>query len=390
MATNTLTNLINDAYIAANIVSRELTGLIPAVYRNSTADAAAKDQVIRVPITAAASATDIEPGVNSPDSGAQTVSNRTITITKERMVPIQWDGNEQVSVSNHGGPGYESIFGNQLEQAMRTLTNEMDADLAALYTLASRAATPAGTVLFDAANYKDLAAVRKELNINGAPLMDRQLVLSNQSAEKFIGNAQNTGADTAGDTAMLNQGVIVDRFGFKIRESANINDHVKGTATSATTNDAGYSVGDTVITLASAGTGTLVAGDIITIADDTTSSNYVVASGDADVSNGGTITLAAPGLRSDLSAATHAITVVDEENRSMAFSRDAIALATRLPMAPKEGDLATDMAVITDPRSGLSFELRKYGQYRRVHYELGIAWGVAVLNPNHFILLADQ
>jgi hypothetical protein len=89
-----------------------------------------------------------------------------------------------------------------------------------------------------------------------------------------------------------------------------------GTAANATTNAAGYAVGATTLTLASAGTGTIVAGDILTFADDTNA--YLVATGDTDVSNGGTIVLAAPGLRIAMSAATKTITLATTIAKSSA------------------------------------------------------------------------
>jgi len=81
----------------------------------------------------------------------------------------------------------------------------------------------------------------------------------------------------------------------------------KGTASGATTDATGYSIGTTTITLASAGTGTIIAGDRVTFAGDTV--KYVVTSGDADVSNGGTITIASPGLLTAIPASATAITV---------------------------------------------------------------------------------
>lgn len=78
------------------------------------------------------------------------------------------------------------------------------------------------------------------------------------------------------------------------------------TFNAATTNAAGYAIGATTITLASAGTGAITAGDVITFAGDT--NRYTVATGDTDVSNGGTIVLAAPGLLTTLTASTKAIT----------------------------------------------------------------------------------
>jgi hypothetical protein len=82
-----------------------------------------------------------------------------------------------------------------------------------------------------------------------------------------------------------------------------------GTASGATTDATGYSIGTTTITLASAGTGTILAGDRVQFAGDTAS--YKVTSGDADVSNGGSITIESPGLLQAIPASTTAITVLN-------------------------------------------------------------------------------
>ena len=47
---NTLTNLIPSAYAALDVVSRELTGLIPAVTIDARSSMAAQNQTIYVPI----------------------------------------------------------------------------------------------------------------------------------------------------------------------------------------------------------------------------------------------------------------------------------------------------------------------------------------------------
>ena len=65
----------------------------------------------------------------------------------------------------------------------------------------------------------------------------------------------------------------------------------------------------------------------------------------------------------------------------MAFARSAIVLATRMPALPEGGVMGVDRTTITDPRSGLSFEVSKYLQYRQVRYEIAIAWGVKAVKP---------
>lgn len=381
--TNVLTGLIPYMYNGMNVVSRELVGFIPGVQRNASFDRAALNQTIRYPVVAAAAAEDITPGVAPPSTGGQTVSYGDMSITKARAVPILWTGEEELSLNN-GGIGDAEIKRDQFAEAMRTLVNEIEADLAALHINASRAYGTAGTTPF-ASDLSDPAQVRKLLDDNGTPLTGRSLVINTTAGAKIRTLAQLTKANEAGSDGTLRDGRLLDLHGFAIRESAQVKTSTAGTAASATTDNAGYAIGATVLTLASAGTGTLVAGDVVTFAGDT--NKYVIASGDADVSNGGTITLQKPGLRVAMSAATKAITVVAAAARNMAFSRDAIALGMRLPARPKGGDLADDVVTLRDPVSGLVFEVSTYAGYRQRRYEIAAAWGVAAPNPSHLALL---
>lgn len=385
---NTLTDLIPDVYAALTVVSRELVGFIPAAQRDATTERAAVNQTVRSPVAPATTTSSITPGVTAPDTGNQTIANVDLTITKSKAAHFRWNGEEARGLNN-GGPGVLSIQQQQIAQALRALTNEMEADLGTEIALrASRAYGTATTAPF-ASDLSDPAQLRKILDDNGAPASDRHLIINTTAGAKMRTLAQLTKANEANDATMLRQGTLLDIHGFAIRESAQVVRPASGTASSATTDNAGYAVGATVITLASAGTGTILAGDVITFAGDT--NKYVVASGDADVSNGGTITLAAPGLKVAMSAATKAITVVAISARNVAFHRSSLILAARLPALPKEGDMADDRTTVTDPYSGFSFELAIYKQYRQVLYEISAAWGVsAEVNPQHIAILLGE
>lgn len=380
---NTITGLIPTMYNALNVISREITGLIPAVTSDMTYERAAVGQTVRSPVAPASTASDITPAVTPPNDGDQTIGYTDMTITKARRVPIRWNGEERLGLDNNGAQ-YNVIFRDQMAQAMRTLTNEVEADLAALHIYASRAYGTSGTTPFGS-SLGDTANIRKLLVDNGAPTSDLNLIMNTSAGANLRTLTQLTKVNEAGDSSMLRQGVLLDIHGMALRESAQIVTSTAGTGASATTNTAGYAIGATVITLASAGTGTIVAGDVITFAGDT--NKYVVASGDADVSNGGTITLAAPGLRKALATSAIAITVNAAAARNMAFSRSAIALATRAPALPAEGDSAADRFMLTDPNSGLSFEVSMYKQYRQVQYEVALAWGVKAVKPEHMGIL---
>jgi hypothetical protein len=267
----------------------------------------------------------------------------------------------------------------QFAQAMRTLCNEVEADLSGLYTDASRAFGTAGTTPF-ASDLSDTANVLKILLDNGAPSTDLQLVINTSGGAKLRTLGQLTKANEAGGDSLLRQGVLLDLHGMAIRESAKVKNVTKGTGAAYQVNNvAGYAVGDTVIA-ADTGTGTILAGDVVTFAGDT--NKYIVAS----ALSGGSFTIAAPGLRQAL-ANDAVITVGNNYAANMAFSRSAIILATRAPALPDGGDSADDRTIITDPVSNLSFEVALYRQYRQVQYEISLAWGIANFKPEHTAIL---
>ena len=383
---NTITDLIPAFYYNMNVVSRELVGLIPSISLDASKLPAAKNQTIRSFVAPAAQAYDIEPGPMPVDDGNQDFDKVDMAITYVKRVPIVWNGDEELSLDAPGGPGSDNLKSDQIQEAIRTLTNTMEATVAAQYLKACRAVLPAGTTIFDAANYKDLSNLVRELNKNGAPLANRSLVLGSDSAAAFRGNAQFTGANTAGTDDMQRNGILLRSFNMDVRESGQIKFHTIGTAANATTDGNAHAVGATTITLASAGTGSIVPGDIIAIEDDT--NKYVVLTGDANVAGGGTITIAEPGLLKAIPAATKTITVESETERNMCFSRNAIHMAARSPAVPKGGDAAVDSVVLRDPYSGLAFRFAKYPQYYQNKWEVSIAWGVQVIKPQHLILLA--
>lgn len=378
----TLTGLIPTLYRPLDVVSRELTGMITSVTLDNGVQNVGKDQTINIGITQQGTLEDATPGANPADSGDQDITPVAVTISNEKVYPIRYSGDEQKKLNT--SMGYMNALQNDFAQGFRTLANALEADLVALYAKASRAAGTAGTTPFATVNdMTDIANVEKILVDNGAP-GDRSLVLNTTDAAPFMG--KNAGADFQGSDTFLRQGILSDHYGINIKRSGQLSaDHTAGTGSSATTDNAGYAIGDTVITLASAGTGTILAGDVITFAGD--SNQYVVTSGDADVSGGGTITLAAPGLRQAIAASTTAITVKADYSRNIALSRDAMIAVVRQPSMPEEGDRAEDVMTITDQRSGLTFQIAMYTEYRRIKYEVGLAWGVQMVKPEHSALL---
>lgn len=378
---NTLTNLIPELYSNLDVVSRELVGMIPAVTLDAVASRAAKDATVRTFVAPAAAASDVTPGLYAPDVGDQTIGNTTLSITKVRKVPIRWNGEEELSVGG-AGFGATAIRGAQIQQAFRTLTNEIETDLAALHVGASRAAGAAATTPFATANdYTAASLTRKILADNGAPMSDLQLVVDTAAGANIRGK-QAAAAD-AGTDSILRQGVLLDINGMMIRESAQINSFTAGSFSSGTLTSAVRAVGATSLAATADYTAGLGAGDIITLAHESDAHKYMITAVAA-----GSITIAAPGLRTATAATgTVAITKIATSRRNLGFSRNAIVLAQRLPALPANGDAAVDRTVVTDPRSGLSFEIAQYAQYRQMYWEVSCAWGVKVIKPEHLAVL---
>ena len=68
------------------------------------------------------------------------------------------------------------------------------------------------------------------------------------------------------------------------------------------------------------------------------------------------------------------------------FSKSALALATRLPKF-QAGDQCADRQIITDPNTGISFELSMWPGQRMVKYEVAIAYGMTVIKPEHLAVI---
>lgn len=373
--TTTLTGLIPTIYEAFDIVARELVGFIPAVAQDFSAERAAKNQIVRSPVVGAMAAEELEVDNVASSAPDQTIEFVDMTITKTRSVPFGITGEEAKSVSQ----SLATINRDRIAQCLRTLTNEVESDLAALHIHASRAygtynVTPFGT----AADFSDFAQTRKILDDNGVPQSDLQMVLGGSAVANIRGKQSVLfKANEANTDEMLRRGVIGMVEGWDIHNSGQVKTNVAvGDEDGAyTTNTDGYAVGDTDITLIT-GADEILAGDIITFDGDT--NKYLVAVG---TDGPGVITLAEPGLRVAIPTSATGIDIIAATTRNMFFHRSAIQLATRAPAMPPGGDAADDVMVIQDPVSGIAYEFCVYRQKRQVRYEVNLAWGVKMIMP---------
>lgn len=387
----TLTNLAEDIYVAADTVGREAVGLIPSVTMNAQSTQASIGDTIKAAVTAEAPAfVNIENGFMSvPEGSDQTVTADTFQLTNAKAVQIPMGAEKELQLRNNGQ--YDTVYGDMIQQAMRKLTNQMEADLGTeLKKNAAYASGVAGTTPFAVGSgesgVEELAIARKVLLDSGCPMSDGELslVVNSSAGVNFRNNLNLLNANTSGTTDMRTQGILIDLLGAKVRESAGISLHTAGTAAGTGLIDGIDAIGATSIVINDLDDGvTILAGDVMStatgLAGGATEDILPVVSADLTAGSAGS---GANALTAVLNAGLKRATANDEAptfanyTPSFLFHRNAIELAMRAPATPAGGDAADDAIIVQDPHSGLVFEIRIYKGYRKSMIEVAAVWGV--------------
>jgi hypothetical protein len=377
--TLTLTGLTENIFRARDTVARELIGFIPGVIRNSDSTGVSLGGTVNSFRTGQPTLnTSWTPSMTLPDGDDQTINTDTLTISQVANTTIPITGEKWLQLMNTAGG--QAVLDDMFAQAFRKIANAIEARVALVAKNgASRAIGTAGTTPF-ASTHNLINSTRQILVDNGCPMDGQVSLVINSTAGTNLRNlTQLTKVNESGSSDPIRQGTLLDISNIMIKESAGVVTHTKGTGASSTTNNAGYAMGSTALTLASAGTGTLLAGDCVTFAGD--ANIYVVNSGDTDVSDGGVLTLNRPGIQIAMSAATKAITVGASYTANVAFHKTAIELVMRPPAMPPGGDAAVDRMTVFDSGSGLVFEIALYKGKGMAVYDITTFYEAKVWKP---------
>ena len=372
---DSLASLFPTLYAGIAEFPRRQFGMIRAVQVDGQLSRAAKGQSVIWDVPQVSGAVDIEPAATLPAPSADVAKALTYTMAYRKGVRIAVTGEASEAI---GDAAMAIRRQNQYLQAFDKLAAGIESYLAGVAILnASRAFGTADTVPFTASstNLEYFAKLWGILAKNDRSNGELSLVLNTATAEAmraYMGMLYK--ANEAGDDEMMKNGYRTRVQGFNVFESNQITQHTKGTGANYVLNGA-HSAGATEITVKT-GTGTILAGDVISIADEPSGSKYVVVEG---ITAAGTLKIGAPGL---LGAAADGKAVsIHQYTPNLAFNQSALGLGCRLPEIPKEGDAAIDATSIRDPYTGLVFEVRRYAEYRQIVDEISIMYGAIVLDP---------
>lgn len=375
MGVNVFTALQPVLYSAAQEVAAEPFGVISAIAANFDDKGVAIGDTVKVPVAPTATATDFTPAATSTAGDDKTPTTVDVSITASKKVSWNLTGEQLLSLQNGGN---DAEWVRQLvAQGMRTLRNLAEsAACLAIKQGASRAIGTAGTNPF-VSDINIIADARKVLMDNGSPMADLQLCIDSTAgtAARKLGIVQQ--AYQAGSDQERRSGDLLRQFGFAIRESAGIVTHTKGTGASYVTSGS-TAVGVRDVALVT-GTGTVLAGDVVTFAADS-ANKYVVNTG---VAAPGTISLGRPGARAVIATA-NALTVGNNYTANMAFERNAVVGIMRPPVFPEN---STIQKTLISDAFGMTYLLLQIQQYGMTTWELHLAYGFKVAQGEQVCLV---
>lgn len=374
---NALTALTPTLYSAAQEVSNEPVGVIGSINMNFDDKGVAIGDSVKIPVAPTASASTYTPAMTTSAGTDATAEAVSVAISANEHVSWNLNGEQMKSLAN--AESDKEWARQMIAQGMRALRNKMEiAAVAAVKSGASRAIGTAGTTPFGS-DINDIAALRKLLLDNGAPLADLSLVVDTSAGLNLMKLGIIQQAYQAGSDEERRSGRFLRQFGFQIKESAGISQHTKGTGASYVTGATGpYAIGTKDIPLVT-GTGTVLGGDIVTFAADTTN-KYVVNNG---VAAPGTITIGRPGLKVQV-ANGNAMTIGNSYTPNLAFERNAVVGVVRPPEIPQNANIR--QLKISDS-SGLTYLLCEIAGDGMVTWRLHLAWGFKVVQPEHVAIL---
>lgn len=361
----------------AMLILRKALGMAARVHRGYDRSPQEQGSVIQIrkPSTFTAQ--------NAPGSDMDiTASSVSITLDQWKEVKFALTDKELAYTGDR-------IVREHIAPAAYALADAVDVALASLYKdipWYKSASSPAAV--------GDISSVFQTLFDNKTPVTDGDLhFMVNGTIQKelqdltLFHSAQVAGA-AASETLL--RGALGDRLGFRFFGNQNVQTHTAGTCsdTSLFLNGA-VAVGDTTVNLDdTAVTGTLVPGDVLEIAGDT--QKYVVTATATASANAFANVAISPAIVAASADNTAVTVVLSSTTRSLAFHRNAFALATA-PLSEMGNGVGARIATVVDDQTGLSLRSRLWydGNNSKVKVGLDILYGVKTLEPNLAVNFRD-
>lgn len=378
---NILTEVTPKLLAQGLLALREVAVMPQLVNRRYEIIAGQKGSTIDVPIPSAVSVQDVTPANTPPNTGDVQPTSVPIPLNSWKEAPFYLTDKDMLEAM-------DGFIPMEASEAIKGIANQVNSDILALGRKFYGFAGTAGTTPFgntDVAKNGDTAdatTLRKILNKQLANISDRHVVFDPDAEANALNLRAFNDANWSGTVEAIMNGNLNSRLGFRWWMHQLVPTFVGGTLSDGTNKKAlvngALAQGVKTMNIDSTTlTGTLVDGDVFTIAGQT--QTYVVSNTTLLTAAGNAITGVTfePALK--VAVADNAqITFKADHVMNIGFHRDAIAFATR-PLDNVQQGLGSITSSAVDPDSGLSLRLEVTREHKRTRFSYDILYGVAVV-----------
>lgn len=378
MANTINAELVDKIYAQALMALRKKTSILRYVnIINDQFQANQKFGTVTIPISAPyADATDITPSQVPPAGNDTTPQYANLTLSNWKHTDFHLTDYEISRVQ-------AGTMGMQMEEAIDSLARTIVKSVLALYTGIYQYAGTAGTTPFSS-NTAVAQSARKLLNDSGVPDNQRALILSFAAEENALGLPIFQRVNEGGSDSVMREGFIGRRLGMDWDSDGYMPTFTGGTLSNGTTKAAlingAVTAGATTANIDSGTlTGTLVVGDLFTVAGD--SQQYVVTAN--ATASGNAISGMAFSPASKANWADNAVItfVASHSVAGLAIQKQAIAFASR-PLITEVGFEGGSMIrEFPDSASGLVLNMEISREYKRTKVDFSSLWGCTLVRP---------
>jgi hypothetical protein len=337
---------------------------------------AQKGNVLTIPQSIAQTGAAITAAVADPANSDVTQTSTSLTIGTHWGTRFHLTDQELTQIDAD-----ETFVPLQMSEAFKVLGNKVDTDLLGLFTDIYSGGGTAGTTPFASDASAWMTGTRKIMRTALAPngpihIVADEAAYANAASLAILQSAERRGSDQTIQTAQIG-----NALGANWIENQNVPTHTKGTLlASPLVNQADVAIGDKTVDIdKSTLTGTVVVGDIFTVAGD--SQQYTITALATASSNAIAGMAFTPGAK--VAWADNAVlTFVATHVANMAFHPQAFGVAFAHPEQSSMVEAGPTL-VMVDPVTGIPIRLKVREQYYQTTWYLDILFGVATVRPEY-------
>jgi len=366
------TSAVMHKILAKGLLALREQAIFPRLVNGDySTQAAEKGDTIDVPLSASQTAYNVSPStyLSATDKAPSKVQ---IQLNNWKGTNFYLTDKEMVELDRN-----EHFIPLQMSEAVRALANSMNTSLHDQYTGVYGFAGTAGTTPF-ASTVAGATDSRKILNQQLAPRENRRAILDFSAEANALALSPFSDAEKVMSSEVKIEGEIGRKYGIDWAADDGVQTHTAGTVASITVGSTTAANSSTVMVKGAGALGTLVVGDVFSIAGN--SQTYAVQATSTITSAGVDITINPP--LAAIASSTAVITKKGDHTVNLVFHRDAFAFANR-PLMASTADMAlgSQMVSMTDPQTGITMRLEVKRQNKRVVWELDVLWGAKLVRP---------